>query len=193
MKPRIWRRRILVDRFQWRLLLVMLTHAALIILTLAAAIFLPLYLRLESDHLSQAEQYRAASQFLVLDAWLWPPLLLVFGMMCFHALLVTHRVAGPLVRFRRVLAAVGAGDLTVDAGVRRNDYLQAEARMLAGMIEGLRGRVADVRRQQAACEAAWRECRQAVEACGGPGLSAPLQAFEARLRQAGDALNQFTV
>ena len=191
MGPLSRRRQPFTSWLQVRLLLVMLAHAALVMATLVVTIFLPLILRLERDTLPPDERYGAAIQFLTLDARIWLPLLLVFAMMCVLSMVVTHRIAGPLLHFRRVFEAVRAGDLTVEAGIRRFDYLQTEARSLREMVGGLRERVGALRQQREECEAAWREYRRMAEARGPAELGPHLEAFEARLTQAGASLEQF--
>ncbi|HEX7549013.1 MAG TPA: methyl-accepting chemotaxis protein [Candidatus Methylomirabilis sp.] len=193
MEPLSRRRKLFVSWLQVRLLLVLLGHAVLVMATLVVMIFLPLIFRLESETLPPGERYWAASQFLMLDSWIWLPLILVFAMMCVLSMVVTHRVAGPLIRFRRVFEAVRAGDLTVRTNIRRFDYLQTEARILSEMVVGLRERVAALRQQREECEAAWREYRRIAEARGPAEIRPHLEAFEARLKQAGASLDQFTV
>jgi len=193
MAPLLRRRNLFTSWLQVRLLLVMLAHAVLVMATLVVVIFLPLILRLESETLSPGEQYRTASQFVTLNSWIWFPLIVVFAMMGVLSMVVTHRIAGPLIRFRRVFEAVRAGDLTVRANIRRFDYLQTEARILSEMVVGLRERVTALRQQREECEAAWQEYRRIAEARGPAEIGPHLEAFEARLKQAGAALDQFTV
>ena len=136
------RRRILIDRFQYRLLVINLLYFCTILLIFATALFLPLILELHSDSILQ--QAEAASQFLSLHARVWPALFLVFVLLAFHSLFVSHRIVGPLYRFRTTFQAVAAGDLSVRAILRKHDYLGSELESVNQMIASLQAKVHDI-------------------------------------------------
>ncbi|MCH7896595.1 MAG: hypothetical protein ACE10F_02700 [Candidatus Methylomirabilales bacterium] len=135
------RRRILIDRFQYRLLVINLLYFCTILLIFATALFLPLILQLNNETISIIEQTEAASQFLSLHARVWPALLLVFVLLAFHSIFVSHRIVGPLYRFRTTFQAVAGGDLSVRATLRKHDYLEKESDVLNEMIGNLQSRV----------------------------------------------------
>ena len=155
------RRRILVGNFQYRLLAFNLIYFLAILLLLAVALFVPVIIRLEGRTSSLNEQYAAATQFLLLDARLWPALALVFVLLAAHSVFISHRIAGPLFGFRRVFKALTEGNLFVRATIRRSDYLAREADAINEMITAMRKRIQGVRQEcdqaRAACEAVRRE------------------------------------
>ena len=53
----------------------------------------------------------------------------------------SHRIAGPLYRFRRIFHSVASGDLTVRTSIRKSDYLHAEAQCLEEMVSALREKI----------------------------------------------------
>ena len=122
MKRSYRRRRIVVDGLQYRLLAINLLYFLVILLILAAFLFTPLVLKLRDGTtlLSAAEQQEVASQFLTLHKRIWPALLITFGLLSVHSILVSHRIAGPLYQFRRILKGLrdggphGAGDPPVE-------------------------------------------------------------------------------
>ncbi len=136
------RRRILIDHFQYRLLVINLLYFCTILLIFATALFLPLILELHSD--SILKQAEAASQFLSLHARVWPALFLVFVLLAFHSIFVSHRIVGPLYRFRTIFLAVAAGDLSVRAILRKHDYLEKESESVNQMIASLQAKVHDI-------------------------------------------------
>ena len=136
------RQRILIDRFQYRLLVINLLYFCTILLIFATALFLPLILELHSD--SILKQAEAASQFLSLHARVWPALFLVFVLLAFHSIFVSHRIVGPLYRFRTTFQAVAAGDLSVRAILRKHDYLGSELESVNQMIASLQAKVHDI-------------------------------------------------
>jgi methyl-accepting chemotaxis protein len=68
---------------------------------------------------------------------LWLPLAGIFLLLTVHSLFVSHRIAGPLYRFRKVYEALAGGDLAIRANIRKHDYLHADARALNAMIQAL--------------------------------------------------------
>ena len=135
------RRRILIDDFQYRLLIINLLYFCTILLIFATALFLPLILQLYSQTLSITEQAEAASQFLSLHARIWPAVFLVLILLTVHSVFVSHRIAGPLYRFRKIFRAVADGDLSSHRPLRKYDYLGKEFNVINEMITSLRTKV----------------------------------------------------
>jgi methyl-accepting chemotaxis protein len=153
---RTYRRRcVLVDRFQIRLLVVSIAHIAAFGLLMAVALFLPLMMELQDATLTIAEKGRAAEGLLALHTRFWPSAFVVVALIGTHSLLVSHRIAGPLVGFRRVLKAVGEGDLSLRARIRRHDYLERDAESINTMISGLSGQLREVQGEVGKVYAAW--------------------------------------
>ena len=132
------RKRILIGDLQYRLLAVNLLYFAVILVLFAAILFGPLVWQLGSSSLSPAERDQAATQFLSLHARLWPPLLALLVFLGVHSVYVSHRIAGPLYQFRRLLHAVKDGNLTVRARIRDKDYLDSEAAVINELIDSLK-------------------------------------------------------
>jgi|WetSurMetagenome_2_1015567.scaffolds.fasta_scaffold68540_3 methyl-accepting chemotaxis protein len=153
---RTYRRRcVLVDRFQIRLLAVSIGHIATFGLLLAVALFLPLMMELQDATLTIAEKGRAAEGLLALHTRFWPSAFVVVALIGTHSLLVSHRIAGPLVGFRRILKAVGEGDFSVRARIRRHDYLERDAEHINTMISGLSAQLREVQEEVGKIHAAW--------------------------------------
>lgn len=131
------RRRLLVDRFQYRLIGISMIHFGLVLAVFLLAMLLPLMLKLDDPSTTYLERQRAADVILFFNEQLWLPLAAMFLLLTVHSLLVSHRIAGPLYRFRTVFKAVAEGDLSMRATIRKHDYLHAHARALNEMIEAL--------------------------------------------------------
>ena len=190
MKANLKRRRFLLDKFQVHLLAVSLGHVVIFALLIAASLFLPAILKLQDATLSVAERGRAAEEFLYIDARFWPSALVLLVLIGAHSILVSHRVAGPLVGFRRVLKVVEEGDLSIRAKIRRADYLGRDAESINAMISGLSGRLREVQEDFGKTYAAWTEVRRklgeapAVEAAGSlENLGAQMEALKVRIGQ----------
>lgn len=184
------RRRLIVDRFQYRLLIFNWVYFLALLLVFAGVVFLPLAIRMQSSSVSFAERQRLAEEFLSLHAHLWPAVFLLFALLSVHSIFVSHRIAGPLFRVRKVLGRVGEGDLSVRLSLRKNDYLVREAQAINEMIEALRTRVSDVKESFFDLDMRLAD----VEALAGEspseslqdsvrGLRGDLERFEKALRQ----------
>lgn len=141
MKKRLRRRHILVDSFQGRLVILSLVYFGVILVTVAAALFLPTILELADTGGSWDQKQRASIQFLTLHTRLWPAVFVLFTLLAVHSVIVSHRVAGPLYKFRKVFRAVAGGDLSMHVAIRKNDYLKKEVDDINAMIGTLRQRV----------------------------------------------------
>lgn len=136
------RRRILIDPpFQYRLLLINILYFCVILLVFLGALFLPLIFQLDSETLTMMEQGEVAREFLSLHARVWPAIFVAFVLLAIHSLFVSHRIAGPLFRFRSTFKAVAGGDLSVRANLRKRDYLGKESEVLNEMIASLQARI----------------------------------------------------
>ena len=160
------RGRLIIEGFQYRLLVFNLLYVFIVLLVFAGTLFFPLILALQDSTASLAEKDVVASRFLTLHAWFWPAVLVTFALLAFHSVLVSNRVAGALYRFRRVFEAVSGGDLTVRANIRKNDYLQKEADAINEMIAAVHARIKEMKDQQGMAHAKLEALKKAVE--GGP-------------------------
>jgi len=143
------RRRVIVEGFHGRFVAVQLAWLAGLMVLLAVLLFTPLIGSLLRD--TSGDSLEAANRFLLLHETLWPLLFGLFAAAAAVTIRMSHRVAGPLVRFRRLFGQMAAGDFTEDVVTRREDYLRDEAAALQQMVVAVRGRV---RRAQAALRSA---------------------------------------
>lgn len=135
------RRHLIVDRFQYRLVAISAGHFGLVLLVFLVAMLLPLMLQLDDPSASYIENQRVADVLLFFNEQLWLPLAAVFLLLTVHSLFVSHRIAGPLYRFRMIYKALAGGNLSIRANIRKHDYLHADARALSEMIEALETRI----------------------------------------------------
>lgn len=144
---KLYNRRILVDTFQLRFVGVAIFHFVLVVAIFLGALYAPIIIDLRSDDISSPHVQAAAREFLIFHARLWLPLLGAFILLILHNILVSHRVAGPLYRFRRYLTNVGEGDLSAPIRFRKGDYLGKEAQAANTMVESLRTKVVRMQEQ----------------------------------------------
>jgi methyl-accepting chemotaxis protein len=137
-------RRYFVNSFQYRLMLGNLLYLSTAVLVFLAAVFGPVILTMGDTTLLPEQRESASLQLIVLYERLWFALPVLLGLCVLHSGLLSHRIAGPLHRFKRILQEMGNGDLTMRVRIRKSDYLHDEAQILDAMIERLRGRIAEI-------------------------------------------------
>jgi methyl-accepting chemotaxis protein len=148
MMHRFRRRRYLVHTVQYHLLMAVMVYFLAALTGVVAVVFGPLVLDFSGGSTYTMEKYEAAGVFLRLHQQFWPVVLLLIVLVVLHSILVSHRIGGPLYRFRTVFKAVGQGDLSMSVRLRRHDYVKAEAEELDQMIASLRNHV---QRAQSSC------------------------------------------
>lgn len=60
------------------------------------------------------------------------------------ALLLSHRISGPMYRFEQVARSVSEGDLTVNVRLREKDYMKEQAEELSAGIKSMRESIGEV-------------------------------------------------
>ncbi len=132
------RRTKIVEGFQLQFVLTLLVWLAFWLLVLAALLIGPLVWDLTRSAPRRLDESAAA--LLTLHSRLWLPAGVMFLGLLVTFIRVSHRVAGPLYRFRQIFGRVAGGDLTTPVRVRAGDYLQREAAELEDMVAAIRDR-----------------------------------------------------
>ena len=190
---RILRRtRFLIDEFQYRILFLHVLYFVALILVFTAAIFVPLIMELQSGALSFAERHAVANQFLSLHSRIWPAVLILFVLLSAHSVFVSHRIAGPLYRFRKVMKSVASGDLSIRFTLRKKDYLVKEANLFAEMIAALRHKVGNLQGHCSELEALVEELRMAADNNSADEIQSRLERLRAEMAKLKAAADEFT-
>jgi methyl-accepting chemotaxis protein len=163
-RPR-FRRHFLWDTVQPRFLGLSFCYVVVVIAAVAGALFVPLMLELNHLPISSVEAQRVADQFELLHSRFWPVVAVVCVLLLVHGVFFSHRIAGPLYRFRRIFQSVASGDLTVRTSIRKADYLHVEAQCLGEMVDALREKIGRIEAHHADI-APQLERLKAAAACG---------------------------
>jgi len=139
-----WKRRIIVNGFQYRLIAGNFLYLFSVVFAFFVVLFGPVVAVLADESVTIGQREVAAHQLLALHERVWFAIPVLVALCVFHSALVSHRIAGPLVRFKQVFARLADGDLSVDVCVRRHDYLREEADTMAEMVRGLGQRVESI-------------------------------------------------
>jgi methyl-accepting chemotaxis protein len=143
----IRRKKFLVDKsLQLSFVLMNLSYAMLLLIAMAVSLFVPLIFQINNLDAQSTEASDAAVNILYLHDRFWLPVLLTLILVTAHSLKTTHRIAGPLFRFRSVFASIEAGILPKPVKLRKNDFLDAELNAINRMLESLRSQVSEITR-----------------------------------------------
>ncbi len=75
----------------------------------------------------------------------------------FLTLFVSHKIAGPLYRFKQELSTIETGDLSHDFKIRKNDQLQDIALSMNSAIKKLRDNLAELKKQYEGLRLSWEQ------------------------------------
>lgn len=187
------RRRLLIDSFQYRMLGIAFVYLAAAVLILATAIFLPVMIDLRSGPVPDSGDAAAAAEFLALHARFWPALGITILLVMVHALVTSHRIAGPLYRFRATYKDIAEGKLPGGVGIRKNDYLGKDAHALDAMIEALRERFREIREGRDRAAALLPELRDAVDEDAPARVHELLERLSARMEELDEQLAELRI
>jgi hypothetical protein len=172
------RRRFIVDaRLQGGLLADFLVQLLAFAIVLIVAVFLPPILVLGEEGAEPSRLLRAARQMLVLHDVFWPALGAAVVLVTLLAVRTSHRIAGPLFRFRRVYEALLRGENPGPVRLRRGDYLKPEAEFLERVARS----VARDRARLTRLEDGVRESLEQLERDLGSGGDQGLEGVRRRL------------
>ena len=136
------RRKFLIHRkLQYQLLLGAMWHLVLVVVSIAAILFLPLALQIYANDPQSDTALRAANHLLYLHGRFWPAILLVSLLIGLDTIRTSHRIAGPILRFRRALDDVCAGRVPRTISLRRGDVLLEECAQINEAIREAEARI----------------------------------------------------
>ena len=143
------RRQLFVHPVQYWFVITTLLYFACLLLTLYAVVFLPMAQPLYDPSVSWEQHAQIASQFLELNARMWPWLIITFLVLLLHSMYFMHRIAGPLYRFLALFRSIGTGQLHQRARLRKHDYLHREAQAFNSMLDHFENRIRAIHLQSA--------------------------------------------
>jgi hypothetical protein len=129
------RKKVWVDQFQTKLTLRIGTYLVLFLIVLSNFLFA--WRLLEEGPGDLLEQYlRMLRDYLPVGICL----VVLVPVMAWDAIRFSHRIVGPLVRFRHTMQAVGNGEAVRPIKLRKGDYLNDLRDDFNQMLEGLQRR-----------------------------------------------------
>jgi methyl-accepting chemotaxis protein len=145
------RRTFVINRtLQFSIMLTSLGYVGFLVLVMSTALFAPLVLQLRRPGLNSTEASDAALRILYLHDTYWLPVVLTLVAIALHSVATSHRIAGPIFRFRRVCDAMSAGVIPNRVVLRKHDRLRPELDAVNGMLDAWRALIADAQRKAGA-------------------------------------------
>jgi methyl-accepting chemotaxis protein len=187
------RKQFFVDTMQYRIIGVSLLYLVATVLVFTGVLFIPLMIELNSDSLASPAVQEAAKRFLYLHARIWPPVMILVGLLIVHNTIVSHRIAGPLFRIRHELKKIGDGNLFVQVKLRKNDYLDKEADSVNSMVSALRGKVQGIEQSQRRASSVLVDLQRAVMRGAADDMSEKIDELNATLEALRDNVDQFQI
>ena len=133
---RKWRNFLIRKDIQLRLAIYNLLFLLVAIGFVMAMALIPLYLNFQNpDNLWS--QHFSAKFFLVIVDRLALAFAGIFVVAFIFQIIITHRVAGPLINFGKTFQKISHGDLTRKICLRRKDFLHTEASQVNAMTDAL--------------------------------------------------------
>lgn len=115
-------------------ILLLLTYTLLFVVILLFPYIVPLTFDYPLE-----EQAKAARMLLALHKSIWPALGAVMLIMSTVSIFITHKIAGPVYRFKKVLVEIADGNLNITIKLRDKDDLKDLAEVFNVVIDELRG------------------------------------------------------
>jgi nitrogen fixation/metabolism regulation signal transduction histidine kinase len=113
-------------------------------IVIAVSLFAPLIFQLNHVDANSVEASEAALKILYLHDKFWLPVSLTLVLVALHSLSTTHKIAGPLYRFRTVFEAIRSGVLPRPVRLRKRDFLTTEMNAINNMLISLRAQAEEV-------------------------------------------------
>ena len=135
------RRQLFVHPVQYWFVATTLIYFSTLLIVLYGIVLVPMIQPLEDPSVTWQERAQLATQFLDLNARVWPWLLVTFLGLLLHSMYFMHRIAGPLYRFTVLFRMIGAGHLYQRANLRKHDYLHREAQDFNAMVDSLEQKI----------------------------------------------------
>lgn len=159
----------------------------------AFILFTPYIFKLETGATLE-EKTAAARVLLELHKSVWPALGLVVAILSVISIFVTHKIAGPVYRFKKDIAEICTGNLDITFRLRKRDDLKDLAESLNMVITELRTCVNTIQKDQeikAACIAELEALARANKA-DSEAVGSIMETLKKSEQQAAQAIEKYT-
>jgi methyl-accepting chemotaxis protein len=135
-------------------------YVLLFVAVIGMVFFVPLMTELIEAESPSARTVQVSDQMRYLYTYFWPTVSLAMILIFLHSVRASHKVVGPLYRFRVVLEALKEGKISSQISIRKGDYLQQEADLINEVLESLRQNLEGLREAHVQLNQALTEYRE---------------------------------
>lgn len=140
------RKKKLIDRnVQVKVAFIVLSYVLVYLLLFALFIFVPLAYQIQTEVVFSSKLQEGANAFITLHKHFWPAALMVLLIISFHSIRISHRIAGPVFRFKETMKMIQKKDLSVDTFIRKGDFFADLMEEINRAIKSLREGIEDIR------------------------------------------------
>ena len=154
------RRKFIVNR---DLQIVLLRNSFLYVLLFVAVVgvvfVVPLMTELTETVSASERPVQVSNHIRDFYTYFWPAVILALILIFLHSVRASHKVAGPLYRFKCVLEALRDGEISPPIRIRKGDYLHQEAELINQVLESLRQNLKGLQQAQVQLNQALSEYR----------------------------------
>lgn len=155
------RRKFIVNReLQISLLRNSFLYVLLFVAVIGVVFFVPLLAELTESESASERTLQVGNQIRYLYTYFWPAVILAMILIFLHSVRASHKVAGPLYRFKLVLEALKEGEISSPISIRKGDYLQQEADLINQVLESLRQNLEGLQQSEVQLNQALSEYRR---------------------------------
>ena len=186
------RRKVIVDpKFQSALTIRAVAFLLFMLVGMSVGLFLPLVNQIRGTDANPGDTRDPAVVILYMHEHFWPIALSFLILAVLGVVVISHRIAGPLVRVKRNLRSVGKGILPRPMKTRDKDYLQEEVEVLNDMVRNLGRRFDELKNAGSDLDESIASLEEQATLSADPELQDTLATVSAQANELNVLLAQF--
>ncbi len=177
-----------IDRpFQGRIAITVVVNAILYVFLLTAFLFGPLAYRIDNET-GDTESFTVGQDFISLHENFWPAILVLLGLITIQSIWFSHRIAGPVYRFKVVIKALRNRDFSQRITLRKKDFLTDLMKEINDLIYSMREAFQELKNKNEVLHDEIQNLNQGISQ--NTLSSEEIKQAVARIKQSEDALKQ---
>jgi hypothetical protein len=186
------RRRFIVHpRLQGRLMLASFAHVGIVCGVFAIGLFGPAVIAMFQSDPNSVQALESANQVLYLHVRFWPVVLLAFLLVGLDSVRISHRIAGPMFRFDRVLQRLRERRVPPPIRLRKGDMLHRECGRINTLLVDARRDVMEIQGSRETMDRAIQRLRTAENAIRDPEARRALDDIMVAIEQFAEIVDRF--